>query len=106
MSSWIKTAKENKEFLESLGVEVGEYVKGYFENCLIPSDAENELFEYWGNGKDSITFGEYKKISPAPGTGLEKIKGKCRKCHSITLNGICSYLLCPSEARKSAVRVQ
>ena len=46
---WIIADREEKEFLEKLGVRLGEYDErsGSFENCEVPPEALEKLDSYW-----------------------------------------------------------
>ena len=47
---WIIADYKDKEFLEKLGVKLGQYNKktNSFENCQVPVEVLNILDNYWG----------------------------------------------------------
>jgi len=47
---WIIANREDKEFLEKLGIKLGQYNEktSSFENCEVPMKAFDVLDNYWG----------------------------------------------------------
>lgn len=99
MTYWIKSAEENREFLESIDITLGERQGDYWHGCEIPFQAIDDLNEHWGSGDgDTIMFGEYKEQRDLDSlTSSMREKFSCVLCGSILKeDDTCSFPLCES----------
>ena len=56
---WIACDQTDKELLETIGITLGPYRNGAFENCTVPEEAYEKLKVLWG-----IIFWELEPVRP------------------------------------------
>ncbi len=93
MKQWIHSPDAgNQEYLESIGVTLGERSGEYWHNCTIPEEAAEDMLEHWGDG--IVGFGPEEGPARAK-PAAKRIKETCGDCGcNLRIDGTCSYPLC------------
>ena len=48
LKGWIACSTDDRNFLENLGIKLGEYGEGEFVNCVVSKKSLKKLQPYWG----------------------------------------------------------